>query len=1395
MRYQPTLFFLAAIFLLCSCQRENEYSSHRYHMINASLGDSGTRTTFESQAGSYDLLTKWQGHEYIKVFLNVDDAYNDAVRTVQVSKISADGSGATFSYKVPDEWGESDSYKVKMFTSTCLPAIKDGKVYYNASLIREPISSFQVPVYSEGEIIGEGVLNATFHHYYTYELLHIKNTSNEDISFTLLGFEDGTWFKQKGSLCIDDGSFVVNAPSTKEPVTTTTVTVKAQESETIVSAYIPTGQPIQMARMVAQVNGQDVKSMNTKSSGVELKTGHAYHMYAGWNGKELKFWSNEEAPLDVETRSAAFDPVTFSGLFTGAVTNLTDGGVKSVGFRFWRDEDPEDYVEFDATLADDNTFSLILTYNELLEIAGDASVKGSYKVSAFALKPDGSRFHGEILEFTIDKEKPDLPTVPVPEMVDLGLPSGLMWASCNLGASKPEEYGYYYAWGETEPKDSYFAESYKWMDADGKLIKYCNNPDIGIVDNRETLDLEDDAAHVHLGGQWRMPTRDEMNELMEFCSWTWTMQNGLRGRMVTGPNGNSIFLPAAGAKNRNDYFLTDGYGYYWTSSLFTNDFYDASNLYFYSGHIGWGHDRRYAGFPIRPVFDKSGPLVHAPEVVDLGLSVKWASMNLGATKPDECGEYYAWGETVPKTNYSWESYRFGHEASSESMTKYNSTDGLNILLPEDDAAHVLLKGDWRMPTYDEWYELKKQCEWVEIKQGGAIVGYTVTSKVNGASITLPTAGYKDGMDVKNANTARYWYSSLTNGNNLTKARNHNESCYYSDWSGMALYGDDRSFGMQIRPVYDDHSDLIIQDDGFVDMGLSVEWASRNIGAGSLDEIGHVFSWGDVQPGSSFTWPSYRFGTQEALTKYNELDGKKVLDREDDIVYLTYKGNHRIPTKTEWDELWNNCLSRIIVIKGRRGYLLTSKINNRSIFLPFTGYLDDHQLHDGMQSRYWSSSLTNGNNLSKARNLKEACYYSDWSGLGLYGDDRCFGMPIRGIRATNEATLSPGEMIDLGLSVKWASCNMGASSPEESGCFYSWGELESKSDYTWDNYKFCMDQTGEWLVKYNTQDGRQYLEGSDDIVHKTKGGSWRMPTSDDWRELKDNCQWNEATLNGVRGYHIISKVNGNSIFLPRTGYMDGTQLKDTEKPRYWSSSMTNGTNLSKARNLNESCYYSDWSGMAYYGDDRYLGMPVRGVFDDYVESSLTDGSAIDMGVSVRWARTNVGADQPEGKGYFFGWGEVTTRIDYTWGAYKYSADGTSSVMKKYNDLDKKTVLDYSDDAAYTVSSGEFRMPTIDEWRELMNNTTHEIKIKNGQVGYLLTSKINGNTIFLPFVGYYDGKEFNDGMRPRYWSSSLTNGNNISKARNLNESCYYSDWSGLAFYGDDRYLGMPVRGVKL
>ncbi|MBR5175194.1 MAG: Ig-like domain-containing protein [Bacteroidales bacterium] len=212
-------------------------------------------------------------------------------------------------------------------------------------------------------------------------------------------------------------------------------------------------------------------------------------------------------------------------------------------------------------------------------------------------------------------------TIATPEAIDLGLPSGLKWASFNLGASKPEEYGDYYAWGETEPYYSsqdpltwkegkeagYSWASYRWcMGAYNTLTKYCSKSEYGyngFTDNKTVLDLEDDAAYVNLGGSWRMPTDAEWTELRENCPWTWTTQNGVRGRLVTGSNGNSIFLPAAGYWSDAYLYNVGSRGDYWSSSLNSDSPNYAWYVGFKSGSVYRDYYTRCNGFSVRPVCD------------------------------------------------------------------------------------------------------------------------------------------------------------------------------------------------------------------------------------------------------------------------------------------------------------------------------------------------------------------------------------------------------------------------------------------------------------------------------------------------------------------------------------------------------------------------------------------------------------------------------------------------------------------------------------------------------------------------------------------------------------------------------------------------------------------------
>lgn len=173
------------------------------------------------------------------------------------------------------------------------------------------------------------------------------------------------------------------------------------------------------------------------------------------------------------------------------------------------------------------------------------------------------------------------------EWVDLGLPSGTKWATCNVGADSPEDYGDYFAWGETITKSSYTEFNYK----------YSSNP--------TTLPLDKDAAYTNWGTSWRMPTDAELKELKDNCTWTWTTQNGVEGYKVTyKTNGNSIFLPAAGRRSSSYLYDAGFYGFYWSSSLDTDSSTSAYYLYFHLFDVDSSSNTRYDGFSVRPVLAK-----------------------------------------------------------------------------------------------------------------------------------------------------------------------------------------------------------------------------------------------------------------------------------------------------------------------------------------------------------------------------------------------------------------------------------------------------------------------------------------------------------------------------------------------------------------------------------------------------------------------------------------------------------------------------------------------------------------------------------------------------------------------------------------------------------------------
>ena len=174
------------------------------------------------------------------------------------------------------------------------------------------------------------------------------------------------------------------------------------------------------------------------------------------------------------------------------------------------------------------------------------------------------------------------------DYVDLGLPSGTKWATCNVGATTPEEYGNYYAWGETTVKSEYTEEN-------------CTTYGVELTDISGNATY--DAARANWGGSWRMPTKAESSELENYCTWTWTTQSGVNGMKVTGPNGNTIFFPAVGYWYESGDYDVGNIGYYWTSTPDETNTDLAYSLDFNGTQSAVYWDYRDYGQTVRPVSD------------------------------------------------------------------------------------------------------------------------------------------------------------------------------------------------------------------------------------------------------------------------------------------------------------------------------------------------------------------------------------------------------------------------------------------------------------------------------------------------------------------------------------------------------------------------------------------------------------------------------------------------------------------------------------------------------------------------------------------------------------------------------------------------------------------------
>ena len=290
----------------------------------------------------------------------------------------------------------------------------------------------------------------------------------------------------------------------------------------------------------------------------------------------------------------ATNVTTTSAILNGSISNAASSGITARGFMFGT-ESTNLTQDLQST---DNTTDFTYTLSDL-------TAATTYYFKAYATI-NGETLYGDVKAFMIPSG-----VYNNYGYVDLGLPSGTLWAATNVGASTPEGYGDYYAWGETEPKSEYTWSTYQHAtgtaDDNVRFTKYCTDAaygENGFVDNLTTLELEDDVAATNWGTGWRMPMHDEISELVDNCTWVWDEPNGIGGYRVTGRNGNSIFLPASGLYHESTLISDGTVAYYWSNTLGQEPI-ESSTIAMFTNNYHVQGIYRYFGHSVRAIFQKS----------------------------------------------------------------------------------------------------------------------------------------------------------------------------------------------------------------------------------------------------------------------------------------------------------------------------------------------------------------------------------------------------------------------------------------------------------------------------------------------------------------------------------------------------------------------------------------------------------------------------------------------------------------------------------------------------------------------------------------------------------------------------------------------------------------------
>jgi len=927
--------------------------------------------------------------------------------------------------------------------------------------------------------------------------------------------------------------------------------------------------------------------------------------------------------------------------------------------------------------------SLHAKYSDFPEFSFDREAvsqvkQKAYYYRAYAKKGDQTWF-GKIKKFGMDRE-----------IINMG--TSVRWSSINMGAVTAEDPGNQYAWGELEPKSEYSVGTYQYYQANqyqdiGKNI--AGNPTYDVVT-------------ATWGGCWRMPTASEMLELVQKSNVSWTDSldedgNSHHGLLYKNKNNNpdsAIFLPADGYRNGTGHHWT-GNCYYQTGTYYAND--GRYNLYQYNNNSSSSTAWRWEGLSIRPVFESNIETLDGKYFFIRTDSISYSADH---TSTIMYGTTRGIDDVVPASAVTQgfvigttEEVELGSSDCVETLTQTASDNGsYDIPLTREQMNELTPTTTYYVRSYmtygtDTWYGAPlsmlamtiatDSTNWVvgmdTARVCGTVTGITDDAKAN-TEIGF-VVGYTDDVTFDTPVDKRIVIKcdSVVNNKFVCTLRDIDFKQYYYrayvNMGGRIAYGEPKMLGLE-----------------FVDLGLpsGLKWANINIGSQTPIDRGSLYAWGET-----FT-RSYHYDNSSSYSYYRQDIGDDIGGTLYDAAQVNWKGPWRMPSKADFEELAANCTQVYTTLYGKNGFLFTSKINRKTVFLPATGYHHQSTLDWNSESSwrplYWTSTRNPDNQESAYTyetnsNQKNGPMFMVKELRGHYG----FGVrPVALVNNTlddesmiqlttdsvhwevgdNEATLygyllglrynpkatesgfvyatkpnitentegvrwlktSEGEgarvangvfhlttdqsikpndsvyyyrayvkvdgkyyfanerefgrrMVKLfnDSDILWSNINLGASSCDDSGDYYAWGETTAKTS-------FSRPDTYPDL-------GADIAGSSNDAAHANWGGLWRLPTRDDVNELLTRCTWTEVTKYDQPMYKVVGP-SGDSIFIAKRGSMSGTSVaNDGTRASFWTSNLNDTEGYDK-----DNAY-----GTSFYGANRtidavarYLGYTIRPV---------------------------------------------------------------------------------------------------------------------------------------------------------------------------------------------------------